>query len=133
MLQKLENILTFNISWEQCLTTKLLGHTWFLNFVNLASSTLGYNNKRIKRMKKHRNSFAEYATELLHLESRKLVHRRLAARNVLLTSELEPKIYGFCPKQKEAEGENKDDDGDLSFHIQSMHKISCFVYKCCEN
>lgn len=49
---------------------------------------------------------------MLHLESRKLVHRRLAARNVLLTSELEPKIYGFCPQQQEAEGENKDDDGD---------------------
>lgn len=42
----------------------------------------------------------------------KLVHRRLAARNVLLTNELEPKIYGFCPQQQEAEGENKDDDGD---------------------
>nr|XP_034323632.1 uncharacterized protein LOC105320732 isoform X2 [Crassostrea gigas] len=50
---------------------------------------------------------------MLHLESRKLVHRRLAARNVLLTSELEPKIYGFCPQQQEAEGENKDDDGDV--------------------
>lgn len=49
---------------------------------------------------------------MLHLESRKLVHRRLAARNVLLTSELEPKIYGFCPQQQEGEGENKDDDGD---------------------
>ncbi|XP_048736746.2 uncharacterized protein LOC125651937 [Ostrea edulis] len=49
---------------------------------------------------------------MFHLETRKLVHRRLAARNVLLTGELEPKIYGFCP-QNEAEADEKDNDGDV--------------------
>ncbi|XP_061172823.1 uncharacterized protein LOC133182112 [Saccostrea echinata] len=50
---------------------------------------------------------------MLHFENRKLVHRRLAARNVLLTSELEPKLYGFCPQQQTSKDDHKDDDGDV--------------------
>ncbi|XP_062593099.1 ephrin type-A receptor 8-like [Saccostrea cucullata] len=57
---------------------------------------------------------------MLHLEIKKLVHKSLAARNVLLnkpprssSSELIPKIYGFCPTPK------IDEDGNEQIPIQS--------------
>lgn len=40
-----------------------------------------------------------------------IVHKKLAARNVLLTDELEPKICGFGPEPNQKE--NNDADGDV--------------------
>ncbi|XP_062597629.1 uncharacterized protein LOC134259048 [Saccostrea cucullata] len=48
---------------------------------------------------------------MFYLETKKLVHRRLAARNVLLTDELEPQIYGFGPEPPKHQGNEEDGDG----------------------
>ncbi|XP_062579108.1 megakaryocyte-associated tyrosine-protein kinase-like [Saccostrea cucullata] len=52
------------------------------------------------------------AKGMRYLETKKLVHRRLAARNVLLTGELEPKIYGFGPEPPQQQ--RNDSDGDVT-------------------
>ncbi|XP_062574387.1 uncharacterized protein LOC134236235 isoform X4 [Saccostrea cucullata] len=44
------------------------------------------------------------------LESKKLVHKRLAARNILLTEDLEPKIYGFGPEPPQQQGNEEEKD-----------------------
>ncbi|XP_061179823.1 uncharacterized protein LOC133188421, partial [Saccostrea echinata] len=49
---------------------------------------------------------------MCYLETKKLVHKRLAARNVLLTGELEPKIYGFGPEPPQQQ--SNDGDGDVT-------------------
>ncbi|XP_061164432.1 uncharacterized protein LOC133173456 [Saccostrea echinata] len=69
-----------------------------------------------------KNTWAEDTEEQLHrivygiskgmsfLESKKLVHKRLAARNILLTEDLEPKIYGFGPEPPQQEGNEEEKD-----------------------
>lgn len=48
---------------------------------------------------------------MCHLETKKIVHKKLAARNILLTDELEPKICGFGPEPNQKE--NNDADGNV--------------------
>ncbi|XP_061173427.1 uncharacterized protein LOC133182595 [Saccostrea echinata] len=48
---------------------------------------------------------------MCYLETKQIVHKKLAARNVLLTDELEPKIYGFGPEPLQKE--DNDADGDI--------------------
>jgi hypothetical protein len=43
-----------------------------------------------------------------------ILHKRLAARNVLLTEELEPKIYGFGPEPPKQQSSGNDGDGDVA-------------------
>eukprot|EP00105_Crassostrea_gigas_P033200 XP_011456474.1 PREDICTED: uncharacterized protein LOC105348641 [Crassostrea gigas] len=48
---------------------------------------------------------------MCHLETKKIVHKKLAARNILLTDELEPKICGYGPEPNQKE--NNDADGNV--------------------
>ncbi|XP_061168936.1 uncharacterized protein LOC133178201 [Saccostrea echinata] len=50
---------------------------------------------------------------MYYLETKKIVHRRLAARNVLLSEELEPQIYGFGPEPQQQQS-TEDDGGGTS-------------------
>ncbi|XP_062610978.1 uncharacterized protein LOC134272830, partial [Saccostrea cucullata] len=48
---------------------------------------------------------------MAYLETKKLVHRRLAARNVLLNDDIEPKIYGFGPEPQQQQNNEEDGGG----------------------
>lgn len=47
---------------------------------------------------------------MYYLEIKKLLHKRLAARNVLLNAELEPKISGFGPEPPQPQNNERDGD-----------------------
>lgn len=60
-----------------------------------------------------------------------LLHKRLAARNVLLNAELEPKISGFGPEPPQPQNNERDGDTEdkVCLPLSKPENIICFTRK----